>query len=261
MLRQRQNRRMRQQILQKQIKKKLVVFDWDDTLFPTSTCIKRRHPMSLMHLDKLGKGIYALLRRYIELFGSGNIYIVTNGAKGWIRNSLTWLHCLCGGSCRWWLAILRLLDTKLSCRLISARHLHSTLHPGRSTLWKFLVFNALVEEHFDLNSKLTSRAIVIIGDSLDEHVAGEHTKNVLQSTHKLENIVLHRVKLLHSPDIESMVRQTKWMIRDATMLYQQVVQDIQLCYEEALKLRALEIACMKMNDVKMNERSDDDSDF
>jgi len=67
----------------------IVIFDWDDTLFPTSSIIhKEESDVTLQQLYRFGKAAYELLNEYITVFGHRNLYIVTNGAVNWVLTSL-----------------------------------------------------------------------------------------------------------------------------------------------------------------------------
>eukprot|EP01083_Nonionella_stella_P075010 203670_1 len=75
---------------------KLVVFDWDDTLFPT-TKIKQMSnqqnasfsDVDYTQLNELSCCIYTLLSSFIAKYGARNIRILTASEKGWIKQSLS----------------------------------------------------------------------------------------------------------------------------------------------------------------------------
>ena len=67
----------------------IVIFDWDDTLFPTTAI--QQSPSGAMNVEELckfGKSVYELLEKYIHHFGVDNMRIVTNGTKSWVFKSL-----------------------------------------------------------------------------------------------------------------------------------------------------------------------------
>ena len=69
--------------------KYLVIFDWDDTLFPTTALrINEGQSVPASDLYNLGLSVYKLLDKYIARFGSENLCIVTNGRKSWVLDSL-----------------------------------------------------------------------------------------------------------------------------------------------------------------------------
>ena len=76
--------------------KYLVIFDWDDTLFPTTAIrINEGKDISVSELLKLGQSVYKLLEEYIASFGAKNLCIVTNGVQSWVSDSLKMLSDVC----------------------------------------------------------------------------------------------------------------------------------------------------------------------
>ena len=75
--------------------KHLVIFDWDDTLFPTTAfSLNEGKDIKAIDLLHLGLSIYKLLEKYIDIFGTENLCIVTNGKKSWVLDSLKLLSDL-----------------------------------------------------------------------------------------------------------------------------------------------------------------------
>ena len=73
----------------------LVIFDWDDTLFPTTAFnVDNGKNIEAIDLSNLGKSVYELLEKYILNFGVENLCIVTNGKKSWVLDSLKMLSDL-----------------------------------------------------------------------------------------------------------------------------------------------------------------------
>ena len=67
----------------------IVIFDWDDTLFPTTTIVFNDNKVvSASKLRELGEAVYNLLAKYLKTFGAENVFIVTNGSKSWVLHSL-----------------------------------------------------------------------------------------------------------------------------------------------------------------------------
>ena len=76
--------------------KYLVIFDWDDTLFPTTALISNGgKDIIVKDLLNFGRSVYKLLEEYIARFGAENLFIVTNGKKSWVPNSLKILSDIC----------------------------------------------------------------------------------------------------------------------------------------------------------------------
>eukprot|EP01083_Nonionella_stella_P075008 203667_1 len=71
---------------------KLIVFDWDDTLFPTSKTKQMSNQISDVEhtqMNELSCCIYAVLSSFIDKYGARNIRIVSASEKGWIKQSLS----------------------------------------------------------------------------------------------------------------------------------------------------------------------------
>merc|ERR1712157_59441 len=81
---------MRQmQVQQKQMKsaqaRQMVVFDWDDTLFPTHE-MKKEQPAEM---NEVGEKVFIALTVYCATFGRRNVFIVTNALNGWVQEIAT----------------------------------------------------------------------------------------------------------------------------------------------------------------------------
>ena len=68
--------------------RKIVMVDWDDTLFPTHAWMEERPQASAEELREFGRSLYILLNKYIEIFGVKNLFIVTNATQKWVFKSL-----------------------------------------------------------------------------------------------------------------------------------------------------------------------------
>ena len=76
--------------------KYLVIFDWDDTLFPTTAITSNGGKgINVRDLLNLGKSVYELLEEYIARFGAKNLFIVTNAKKSWFLRSLKMVSDIC----------------------------------------------------------------------------------------------------------------------------------------------------------------------
>ena len=76
----------------------IVIFDWDDTLFPTTTI--QQTPGGIVNVKDLfnfGRSVSKLLEKYIRHFGVDNMRIVTNGTKSWVFKSLKMMSDLYRG--------------------------------------------------------------------------------------------------------------------------------------------------------------------
>ena len=168
------------------VQKKLVIFDWDDTIFPTTALIHNKEQVTGAELEQFGQNAYSMLTKFVETFSAENIYIVTNGKAQWVQKSLFMMsrrqRALSGTD--YWAMIYQLLATKLSGHVVSARALHGAAFPKQTALWKTLVFKQIAIEHFGaaVQSAVASECTIIsIGDSTDEFIASAEAKKQLQS--------------------------------------------------------------------------------
>merc|ERR1712130_900523 len=67
---------------------KIVVFSWDDTLYPTTFYRQNRADFDSKSLTKLSASILLTLSKYILVFGQNHVFIVTNASRSWIFKSL-----------------------------------------------------------------------------------------------------------------------------------------------------------------------------
>jgi len=233
--------------------RRVVIFDWDDTLFPTSAWIQRsklNKSAGLAALRKLGKAVYDLLAYYLKLFGAKNVRVVTNGTKSWVLKSLQ--QCsqryrkLCAESeeeksdsasvstasastaseadADYFAAIYNSFMS-LDILVSSARDMHGQDFPQHGASWKMRAFKSIVKRHFNLFSSSDNNvySMVSIGDSEDEFVASFETKRMVETQNRLNrnnNIVrLHRVKLKKHPRLEDILSQIAMLTVEAEALF------------------------------------------
>jgi len=221
-------------------KKTLVIFDWDDTLFPTSAVVfKQQSRITIGDLYVLGKSMYELLGTYISMFGAKNLFIVTNGSKHWILDSLKEMSRIYKESfeavegdeeeLRGKDFFAAIYNSFLSLRipLLSARSVYSERYPDRPSIWKALMFKSIVRNHFNLRRATRTREgflylMISIGDSNDEFEAALEAKRMLVAKDRVNgnnNVVrLHRVKLMEKPAILQMVGQNLNLVKKAALL-------------------------------------------
>ena len=218
----------------KRQKLSIVIFDWDDTLFPTTTIINNKQDINIQLLDKFGKTLYELFKEWMKIYGSRNIYIVTNSGKDWCLKSLKLLSKMyqikqkdiSKQKLDYFAAIYNSLIS-LNVRIISAQYLYSTKYPKKPTIWKIKAFKQIIIEHFK-NIKCESchdniYEIVSIGDSENEYIASYEAKHKLNKYIKrrksTNNIIrLHRVKLKEKPQINDMIEQMKLLNKEANIM-------------------------------------------
>lgn len=126
------------------LKNTVVIFDWDDTIFPSSylafldvdydtavipQCLKER-------IFVLETHVLELLEYVISLVGENRVCIITNAEKGWIT--------LSGQK-----FMPRLLQRVYQCRIMSARSTFEPFAPSAGPFeWKLLAFHMAAEVSF-----------------------------------------------------------------------------------------------------------------
>merc|ERR1712013_898995 len=147
----------------------LIVFNWDNTLFPTKALqlIRARPNQQTLtqsdydELTALSQVVYRVLHNYISRFSSRSIRIVSAARNGWIASCLRFVRGI--GS---WSAIHNLL--------FDAVHPIETVYPQRGAAhfeafehvmsFKYNAFRNLIQTH-------RPRLFVSIGGSRAEYVA------------------------------------------------------------------------------------------
>jgi len=222
--------------------RRMVIFDWDDTLFPTTTWTVRtklKKSATLPALHRVGKAVYDVLAHYLKLFGAKNVRVVTNGTKSWVLSSLK--QCsrryrkLCARSHQnvndekidadadYFAAIYNSFIS-LDILVSSARDLHGKAFPKHGSTWKMRAFKSIAKRHFNLFSSSDNNvySIVSIGDSEDEFVASFEAKLMLETQNRLNrnnNVVrLHRVKLKDRPRVQDILSQIAMLMVEAAAL-------------------------------------------
>jgi len=190
------------------VQQKLVIFDWDDTIFPTTALFKTKEPLTANQLEEFGKSAYEMIVTAMELFSAENIYIVTNGKDQWVQKSIDMVidQMLSQNiQSQYWSEIRELLATSFNGHVISARSLYEeSTGAKQTTLWKTLTFKQIAMNHFDAQSECT---IISIGDSSDEFNASFETKQFLETQCGVQTVQLNRCKLERRSSSNTMMAQ------------------------------------------------------
>jgi len=170
----------------------LIIFDWDDTLFPT-TWLQQLNLLKddvalteeqVAHLSELAERARSTLQMALEI---GKVLIVTNAQGGWIETSCQrFMPSLVG--------VLGAVDT------ISARSAYEKYSKGPSE-WKEMAFKEEVELFYGSCSTCQQRNIVSVGDSLHEMNA------LLAVTKSMPTSCGKSIKLFDSPSIQQLIAQ------------------------------------------------------
>jgi hypothetical protein len=182
----------------------MIIFDWDDTLLPTSFLTPGgtfNENIKLSETDKekflkLENLVYILLNEAIE---KGNVYIITNAGKGWVEYS----------SNRFYPSIMGFLS---KIEIISARGEYEKLFPGNSRQWKIQAFLNLAKF---VNVALVTN-IICLGDSLFEMEAGR----ILAS--KFKEAFIKTIKFKEAPILDELIKQLKLVCHQFGSIYSSI---------------------------------------
>ena len=169
----------------------LIIFDWDDTLLPTSFLTPGgvfNEDITLSESDqdkmlKLEQSVFTLLNETVE---KGNVYIITNAGKGWVEYSARRFYP-------------KIVDILSKIKIISARGEYEKIYPGNSRQWKIQAFLNLLNY---VDVKLVTN-IICIGDSLFEMEAGR----ILAS--KFTEAFIKTIKFREAPKLDELIKQLK----------------------------------------------------
>ena len=165
----------------------IFIFDWDDTLFPTTYLIKEG--IIKTNINNLSEDIKVLLNTLEETcinilnlaINKGNVYIITNSSINWLNYS----------SDIYFPKLRTILD---KIEIISARDEYGYMNPAN---WKQKAFLKVAK---NINTKLINN-IICLGDSMLEL---EAAKNLAS---KFEDSCLKTIKFKENPEIEDLIRQ------------------------------------------------------
>ena len=182
----------------------IIIFDWDDTLFPTSFLTPGgifNEDIKLSEVDKnklliLEQCTFTLLNEAIK---KGNVYIITNAGKGWVEYSAN----------KFYPSIKNFLS---EIKIISARGEYEKMYPGNSRQWKIQAFLTLLK-YVDI--KLVTN-IICIGDSLFEMEAGR----ILAS--KFTKAFIKTVKFKEVPKLDELIKQLKLVCNQFNSIYSSI---------------------------------------
>ena len=169
----------------------IIIFDWDDTLLPTSYLtpggvFDENLKMPEKDKEKFQKLEHAVLKILTEAVEKGNVYIITNAGNGWVEFSAN----------RFYPSIMPVLE---KIKIISARGQYEEKFPGNSRQWKIEAFLHLQK---NVNLKLVTN-IICIGDSLFEMEAGR----ILAS--KFSEAFIKTIKFREAPNLDELLKQLK----------------------------------------------------
>ena len=182
----------------------IIIFDWDDTLLPTSFItpggiFDENLKIPPIESEKISKIEQAVLKLLTEAVEKGNVYIITNAGNGWVEYSAK----------RFYPSVIPVLE---KIKIISARGLYEKIYPGNSRQWKIEAFLNLQK---NLNIKLVTN-IICIGDSLFEMEAGR----ILAS--KFTEAFIKTIKFREAPKLDELLKQLKLVCAQFGSIYSSI---------------------------------------
>ena len=178
---------------EKKIVNNIFFFDWDDTLLCTSylqpsgtlldTDINKRDKEVISNLDSL---VCKLLLKTMNL---GYVFIVTNGAPGWVEASST----------KFYPKTAKILQ---KIKVISARGLCEKKYPGDMRQWKTIAFKYALDSTDNINKNLCTN-IICFGDSIIEVEASYNFKEYFPDSY------LKTIKFKESPSHNELEKELK----------------------------------------------------
>ena len=182
----------------------IIIFDWDDTLLPTSFLtpggvFDENIKISSVDNEKLLKLEQAALKLLTDAIEKGKVYIITNAGKGWVEYSAK----------KFYPSVLPVLE---KIKIISARGMYEKIFPGNSRQWKIEAFLNIQK---NVNMKLVTN-IICIGDSLFEMEAGR----ILAS--KFTEAFIKTIKFREAPKLDELLKQLKLVCVQFGTIYSSV---------------------------------------
>ena len=179
----------------------LIIFDWDDTLLPTSFLLYKnkieldnklseKDQAKILKLEQSVKNLLTLS------LSKGDVYIITNAGEGWVEESAKTYYPI----------IKEILE---QIEVISARKDFEAKFPENSKLWKI---NAFLDLKKRLNDTLITN-IICLGDSIFEMEAGK----ILAAN--FIHAVIKTIKFKENPKPEELNKQLNLVLNQFNSIF------------------------------------------
>ena len=195
----------------------VTVFDYDDTLFPSSWLSQL-----CAFSNPLPKGVLTELQRVndtasqllLEAMSYSSVMVVTNAEEEWVYES----------SRLFLPSVFALLD---KITVISARDQYESLYPNDSAKWKRIVFSKELSQMRPQSNDYFS--VLSIGDSLHEREA------VLAFGENNLRVIAKSIKMIDLPSPSQLATQQELIAKALpSMIYSQEKLDLQLSVQTSL---------------------------
>ena len=218
----------------------VIVFDFDDTLFPTKriraiqsrttfkntlnyskpnfeSLVSKMTSMELSELIHLSWCLFNLLRHYIQKYSTQSICIVSASSEGWLEQAFKSVHDI--GYFREVYHLIYNQKVMNHQRIsifnptagatqsfkIKKRYKTHSEHPCFH--WKYMVFDYIFQKKY-VDSMNVINTFVFIGDSEFEYLAANKLRIKVE---KNKNVIIDRIKLIHNPSIAALIDEQKWL--------------------------------------------------
>jgi hypothetical protein len=182
----------------------LIIFDWDDTLLPTTFLTPKGtfsediqlSPSDYKKMQQIANYVYDILKESIE---KGDVYIITNAGINWVQFSANLFYP-------------NISELLKKIKIISARGEYEKSFPGNLRQWKIQAFLNLLK---NVDNKLVTN-IICIGDSLFEMEAGR----ILASNFK--EAFIKTIKFREAPKLDELLKQLKLVSQQFGAVYSSI---------------------------------------
>mmetsp|Transcript_15133 Transcript_15133/g.32632 ORF Transcript_15133/g.32632 Transcript_15133/m.32632 type:complete len:454 (-) Transcript_15133:462-1823(-) len=183
----------------------LIIFDWDDTLCPTSLCIEELGVDLQQAAEGRMKADLDILAHNAQLaleeaqLVSKHVAIVTNAGEGWVQNS-----------CQGWMPSLR--ETLSDVEVVSARSRWEPLGVSCPFGWKQREFERIINTTFadqdNDNDNASLKNVIVVGDAEYEHDALKFVTK-LAAPEITAQFRTKSIRFLQKPTVKQLCYQTK----------------------------------------------------
>jgi len=170
-------------------KSTLIIYDWDDTLFPTSMITQHKNNESQRDLNELDNHIVKLLSKSLHL---GYPIIITNATRSWVKDSANKYYSKTYS-----------YMIKNNIPVISAREFANSNNVDDHMQWKNITFKYFLSILMNKNKNI--KTILSIGDALYEKIALEQFGKIInKNEHKS---YIKTVKYISRPTILNLLKE------------------------------------------------------
>jgi hypothetical protein len=207
------------------IENTMIVFDWDDTLFPYHWLTVNGVNFEIISVpskivEEMGRFSHLICQILMKAMAIGQVYIITNAQEGWVEATASVfmpnVYSLLQD---------RSMDNYI--RIVSARRHQERLQPDSPETWKIETFRTVILKFFDgveshqkksiwaesgevveMDNKCAKgplcRNVLSIGDSTNERLAINEMREYDRNTESSHFYLLKNVKLNDFPTMESL---------------------------------------------------------